>query len=75
MEKIVVIGGSRGIGSAVVLQQLENRQVYNISRTAPELFHPNLIHYGLMFCMMIFRKLKVLMPLFIVRDRSTSNLF
>lgn len=46
MEKIVVIGGSRGIGSAVVLQQLENRQVYNISRTVPEISHPNLIHYG-----------------------------
>lgn len=45
MEKILVIGGSRGIGSAIALQQLENRQVYNISRTAPEISHPNLIHY------------------------------
>lgn len=45
MEKIAVIGGSRGIGSAILLQQLENKQVYNISRTAPEIYHPNLIHY------------------------------
>lgn len=46
MEKIVVIGGSKGIGSAIVLQQLENKQVYNISRTAPEISHSNLIHYS-----------------------------
>lgn len=45
MEKIVVIGGSKGIGSAIVLQQLENKEVFNISRTAPEILHPNLVHY------------------------------
>ncbi len=45
MEKIAVIGGSKGIGSAIVLQQLENKKVYNISRTAPEISHPNLTHY------------------------------
>jgi 3-oxoacyl-[acyl-carrier protein] reductase len=45
MEKILVIGGSKGIGSAIMLQQLENKQVYNISRTAPEISHPNLIHF------------------------------
>ncbi|OXA93763.1 SDR family NAD(P)-dependent oxidoreductase [Flavobacterium hercynium] len=46
MEKIVIIGGSKGIGSAILLQQLEDKQVYNISRTAPEISHPNLIHYS-----------------------------
>jgi len=46
MEKIVIIGGSRGIGSAILLQQLETKQVYNISRMAPEISHPNLIHYS-----------------------------
>ncbi|MEL1252230.1 SDR family oxidoreductase [Flavobacterium sp. DGU38] len=45
MEKIAVIGGSRGIGNAIVLQQLENKQVYNISRNTPDISHPNLIHY------------------------------
>lgn len=47
MKNIVVIGGSKGIGSAILLQQLEVNRVYNISRTAPELTHPNLIHHGL----------------------------
>lgn len=46
MEKILVIGGSRGIGSAIVLEQLETKQVYNISRTAPDISHPNLIHFA-----------------------------
>lgn len=46
MEKIVIIGGSKGIGSAILLQQLETKQVYNISRMAPEISHPNLIHYS-----------------------------
>ncbi|KQO24875.1 oxidoreductase [Flavobacterium sp. Leaf82] len=47
MEKVLIIGGSKGIGSAILLQQLETKQVYNISRTAPEITHPNLIHYSL----------------------------
>ncbi len=46
MEKIVIIGGSRGIGKAIVSQQLEKRQVFNISRTVPEISHPNLVHYS-----------------------------
>jgi 3-oxoacyl-[acyl-carrier protein] reductase len=45
MRNIVIIGGSKGIGSAILLQQLENNKVYNISRSAPEIMHPNLIHY------------------------------
>jgi 3-oxoacyl-[acyl-carrier protein] reductase len=47
MRNIVIIGGSKGIGSAILLQQLQNNQVYNISRTAPDITHPNLIHYPL----------------------------
>lgn len=46
MKKILVIGGSKGIGNAIVLQQLENNQVYSISRTVPEISNPNLIHYS-----------------------------
>ena len=45
MRNIVIIGGSKGIGNAILLQQLENNSVYNISRSAPDITHPNLIHY------------------------------
>jgi NAD(P)-dependent dehydrogenase (short-subunit alcohol dehydrogenase family) len=47
MRNILIIGGSKGIGSAVLLQQLETNRVYNISRNAPEIVHPNLIHFSL----------------------------
>lgn len=46
MENVLIIGGSKGIGSAILLQQLETKHVYNISRTAPEISHPNLVHYS-----------------------------
>jgi NAD(P)-dependent dehydrogenase (short-subunit alcohol dehydrogenase family) len=47
MKNIVIIGGSKGIGSAILLQQLETNTVYNISRTAPDVTHPNLKHFTL----------------------------
>lgn len=47
MKNIVIIGGSKGIGSAILLQQLEFNKVTNISRTAPDISHPNLIHYSI----------------------------
>ncbi|MNX65237.1 2,5-dichloro-2,5-cyclohexadiene-1,4-diol dehydrogenase [compost metagenome] len=47
MKKIVIIGGSKGIGNAILQQQLENNKVYNISRNAPDLSHQNLKHYSL----------------------------
>ncbi len=47
MKNIVIIGGSKGIGNAILLQQLETNKVYNISRNAPEISHPNLTHYSL----------------------------
>ncbi|MES2241112.1 MAG: SDR family oxidoreductase [Bacteroidota bacterium] len=47
MKNIVIIGGSKGIGNAILLQQLERNFVYNISRNAPEISHPNLKHYSL----------------------------
>lgn len=46
MKNIVIIGGSKGIGSAILLQQLETNLVYNISRNAPEITHPNLKHFN-----------------------------
>ena len=47
MKNIVIIGGSKGIGSAILLQQLESNKVINISRNSPDITHPNLIHYSL----------------------------
>jgi 3-oxoacyl-[acyl-carrier protein] reductase len=47
MKNILIIGGSKGIGNAILLQQLEQNTIYNISRSTPEISHPNLIHYPL----------------------------
>lgn len=46
MKNILIIGGSKGIGSAILLQQLQSNIVHNISRNAPEISHPNLKHYS-----------------------------
>ncbi|SDX50104.1 SDR family NAD(P)-dependent oxidoreductase [Flavobacterium degerlachei] len=47
MKNIVIIGGSKGIGNAILLQQLETNLVHNISRNPPEVSHANLTHYSL----------------------------
>jgi NAD(P)-dependent dehydrogenase (short-subunit alcohol dehydrogenase family) len=47
MKKILIIGGSKGIGNAILQQQLENNTVFTISRNAPEITHPNLNHFSL----------------------------
>lgn len=47
MKKILIIGGSKGIGSAILLEQLENNIVYNISRSRPDISHPNLVHFSI----------------------------
>jgi 3-oxoacyl-[acyl-carrier protein] reductase len=44
MRTIIVIGGSRGIGNAIVNSLLASHKVINISRTAPEQQHANLTH-------------------------------
>lgn len=47
MRTIVIIGGSKGIGNAILTSQLNlNNNVFNVSRTAPEINHPNLTHYN-----------------------------
>jgi 3-oxoacyl-[acyl-carrier protein] reductase len=46
MKNIVIIGGSKGIGNAILLQQLQTNIVHNISRNAPDISHPNLKHYA-----------------------------
>jgi len=45
MKTIIVIGGSKGIGNAIVSSLLSSFKVINISRTAPEQSHDNLTHY------------------------------
>ena len=45
MKKIVVIGGSSGIGKAIVDRLKDTHQIVNISRTAPE-EHQNITHYS-----------------------------
>lgn len=47
MKNIVIIGGSKGIGNAILNQQLKNNLVYNLSRTAPDISHPNLFHFSI----------------------------
>ena len=46
MKNIVVIGGSKGIGAAIVKSQLENHNVINISRTSPEVTSANFKHFS-----------------------------
>ena len=45
MSTIIVVGGSKGIGNAIVTSLLSSHNVINISRTEPEVSHNNLTHY------------------------------
>jgi NAD(P)-dependent dehydrogenase (short-subunit alcohol dehydrogenase family) len=47
MKNIVIIGGSKGIGNAILKQVIENNKVINISRNLPEISHPNLTNFQL----------------------------
>ncbi len=46
MKKIIIIGGSRGIGKAIVHTLLPKYQVINISRNTPDYSHANLTHHS-----------------------------
>ena len=46
MRKIIIIGGSKGIGKAITENLLSNHLVVNISRTSPEFEHENLSHHS-----------------------------
>lgn len=47
MKRLVIIGGSKGIGKAIVIALLSfYDEIINISRTAPEESYPNVIHYS-----------------------------
>ncbi|WP_346883596.1 SDR family oxidoreductase [uncultured Algibacter sp.] len=45
MKTIIVVGGSKGIGNAIIHKLVNTHNVVNISRTAPEHKHANLTHY------------------------------
>lgn len=45
MRKVVIIGGSKGIGSETVKRLISSHEVVNISRSKPALTHENLSHY------------------------------
>ena len=45
MKTIVIVGGSKGIGNAILNSLVHTHKIINISRTSPELSHPNLVHY------------------------------
>lgn len=46
MKNIVIIGGSRGIGKAIVNEQLKNNFVHSLSRSKSEILHVNLKQYS-----------------------------
>ena len=46
MKTIVIIGGSKGIGEAILRNQLNTHKVVNISRLKPLINHENLLHYN-----------------------------
>ena len=45
MKTYIIIGGSKGIGNAILTTLLENHKVINLSRSKPETEHENLIHH------------------------------
>ncbi|OIQ24092.1 SDR family NAD(P)-dependent oxidoreductase [Lacinutrix sp. MedPE-SW] len=44
MKNILIIGGSKGIGNAIVKQLIDTNNIINISRSTPALSHKNLRH-------------------------------
>tara|TARA_R110002050_G_scaffold45001_1_gene106897 strand:- start:37607 stop:38290 length:684 start_codon:yes stop_codon:yes gene_type:complete len=46
MKTVVIIGGSKGIGKAIVKTLLDSHRVINLSRSVPEQHHANLTHYN-----------------------------
>ena len=46
MKTIIIVGGSKGIGKALVEKLVPSCHVINISRTAPEISHDHLTHFS-----------------------------
>lgn len=45
MKSYIIVGGSHGIGNALLESLVKDHQVINISRTEPSISHNNLTHY------------------------------
>lgn len=47
MKTILIIGGSKGIGNALLKILIDTHKIINISRTTPEITHENLTNYNI----------------------------
>ena len=47
MNKIIIVGGSRGIGKEIINELVDNNMIINLSRNKPELTHTNLTHHNI----------------------------
>ena len=45
MKTIIIVGGSKGIGEAIVKKLIPNYLIINLSRSKPHIEHQNLTHY------------------------------
>ena len=45
MNKILIIGGSKGIGNAIINALIDKNKIINISRSEPDITHNNLVHH------------------------------
>ena len=46
MKTIIIVGGSKGIGEAIVKKLIPNYLIINLSRSKPHIEHQNLNHYN-----------------------------
>ena len=46
MKTIIVVGGSKGIGKAIIEKLIPNYLIINLSRSKPHIEHQNLTHYN-----------------------------
>ena len=46
MKTIIVVGGSKGIGKAIIEKLIPNYLIINLSRSKPHIEHQNLKHYN-----------------------------
>ena len=47
MRTVLIVGGSKGIGEALLKNLVDTTSIINISRTSPSLHHENLTHYSI----------------------------
>ena len=46
MKTIIIVGGSKGIGKAIIEKLIPNYLIINLSRSKPQIEHQNLKHYN-----------------------------